>query len=453
MSKKLIYVCQNCGANSIKWSGRCDQCQEWNTFVEEAEEVKPNKHASLQLFKPSSDFAPLSEKLSQKMERMHTGIAELDRVLGGGIVPGSYTLIGGSPGIGKSTLVLQMSLGMSQLGKVLYVCAEESTHQTSLRARRLGIASDDIFLYNENSLDLILEKTKKVKPGFLIIDSIQSVHTSELSSAPGTVSQVRESASLLMHFAKSTNTPVLIIGHVTKDGNLAGPRVLEHIVDTVLSFEGHAQFRILKSIKNRFGAVNEIGVFKMCEDGLQEVNNPSEFFLEEHKEDKIGSAVFSAIEGQRPLLCEIQALAISSFLPMPRRTSIGIEVSRLHLILAVLEKYFKIHFSKYDIFLNLVGGLKLTEPATDMAVAVALLSSYHKKPIQTQACFFGEIGLSGEIRSVPRGEERIKESIKLGFKEIYIPDGNVKQLNSSLKKGKIDIHSCKTIFDLDKIFK
>lgn len=439
--KNSVYVCQNCGTSHVKWEGKCMGCGEWNTLHEEilkkAEKFQPSK---------STDAIPLTQNIEHPFERTKTGIVELDRVLGGGLVSGSYILLGGPPGIGKSTLLLQMSGGLSQHGKVLYACSEESTGQTALRAKRLNISSSDILLFNESSIENILEKARTLKPSFVIIDSIQSVYLSELQSAPGTVSQVRECSNQLMHFAKSTSTSVLIIGHVTKDGSLAGPRVLEHAVDAVLSFEGETHYRILKALKNRFGATNEFGVFQMSDKGLEEIQNPSEFFLEERGEDRIGSAVFTGVEGGRPLLCEIQALTLKSYLAIPRRTSLGIDVNRLHLILAVLEKYFQTPFSKYDVFINLVGGLKLSETAVDLAVISALLSSYHQKPIEP--CFFGEVGLTGEIRSCPFGKERVQEAERLGFKEVYLPQSN----NKNLSPSKIKVKGISHITELSFLF-
>ena len=426
--KNSIYVCQNCGASHIKWEGKCSTCGEWNTLHEELKQEKKTPSFS------SAEAVPLTQTLEQTFQRTQTGIEELDRVLGGGLVSGSYILLGGPPGIGKSTLLLQMSGGLSKQGLVLYACSEESTGQTALRAKRLNISSANILLFNESSIENILEKARTLKPSFVIIDSIQSVYLSELQSAPGTVSQVRECSHQLMHFAKSNSTSVLMIGHVTKDGSLAGPRVLEHAVDAVLSFEGETHYRILKALKNRFGATNEFGVFQMSDKGLEEIRNPSEFFLEERGQDRIGSAVFTGVEGGRPLLCEIQALTVKSYLAMPRRTSLGIDAGRLYLILAVLEKYFHIPFSKYDVFINLVGGMKLSETAVDLAVVSALLSSYHQKPVQS--CFFGEVGLTGEIRSCPFGKERVQEARRLGFKEIYLPQSSQKNLPSSKIKMK-----------------
>ena len=444
MSQKSVYICQSCGSQHLKWGGQCSQCKEWNTLIEEIERKnKPSSHH------PSSSTILNSLTHQASLKRIKTGSEELDRVLGGGLVSGSYILLGGHPGIGKSTLLLQISEGLSHSGTVIYVCSEESIHQTTLRAQRLKISNSNIFLMNESSIENILDKVQKEKPKFLIIDSIQSIRSLELESASGTVSQVRECSQLLMDFAKSTSTPVFVIGHVTKDGSLAGPKVLEHMVDVVLSFDGQSQYRILKSLKNRFGATNEFGVFQMTDQGLQEIQNPSEFFLEERGEDRIGSSVFTAIEGQRPLLCEIQALTLSSFLSMPRRTSIGIDIQRLHMILAILEKYFQIQLSKYDIFVNLVGGLKVTETASDLAVISALLSSYYKKPLGPHMVFFGEIGLTGEVRSCHFAIERIQEAKKIGFKTIYMPHGSVKNIKVL---PQIQIKGIKNILELQGLF-
>ena len=439
--KNSVYVCQNCGASHVRWEGRCTACSEWNTLHEEILEKKSKFQ-----FSSSASAVPLTQTARRPFERTSTGIGELDRVLGGGLVSGSYILLGGPPGIGKSTLLLQMSGGLSRRGKVLYACSEESTEQTALRARRLNISSSDILLFNESSLENILEKARTLKPAFVIVDSIQSVYLSELQSAPGTVSQVRECSSQLQHFAKASGASVLIIGHVTKDGSLAGPRVLEHAVDAVLSFEGETHYRVLKALKNRFGAVSEFGVFQMSDEGLKEIQNPSEFFLEERGEDRIGSAVFTGAAGGRPLLCEIQALTLKSYLTLPRRTSLGIDVSRLHLILAVLEKYFQIPLSKYDVFINLAGGLKLSETAVDLAVISALLSSYHQKPLRP--CFFGETGLTGEIRSCPYGKERVQEAKRLGFQEVVLPQSNKKHL----KISGIKIKGISHITELSSLF-
>ncbi len=384
--------------------------------------------------------------------RISTGIEEFNRVLGGGLVSGSYILLGGAPGIGKSTLLLQIAEGLSlQKLKIFYISAEESVQQTCLRAERLSIKNNkQIFLLNETSLEKIFHHVENIKPDILIIDSIQTVQMTDLPSPPGTVSQVCECSRQLMNFAKSTQTAVFIIGHITKEGQLAGPRLLEHMVDTVLSFDGdpHHQFRLLRALKNRFGATNEIGVFQMLSTGLKEVSNPSEFLLEDRGNELIGSVIFTTMEGSRPLLCEIQALVLPSYLPMPRRTSIGLDINRLHMIVAVLDRYLDTKLSQCDIFLNLVGGLKISEPGADVAIAKALISAKKHQTIHQLSCFFGEIGLTGEVRACTFSEERIREAKKLGFKNIQLPEGNKKHINKNLLQGDVKLKWIRSIKDL-----
>ena len=444
---KTIFVCSECGVSSPKWQGQCSHCGKWNCLTEEISSM-PSHFSKTIKQKPMI----LNEQFHGSMTRISTGIKELDRVLGGGLVSGSYILLGGAPGIGKSTLLLQMAQGLSQQKlKVFYVSAEENPEQTSLRAKRLNLkAQNNIFILSEISLEKIFHHVKNIKPKVLIVDSIQTVHLSDLGSAPGTISQVRECAGQLMNFAKNTNTTVFIIGHITKEGQLAGPRLLEHTVDTVLSFDGdpHYQFRLLRTLKNRFGAVNEIGVFQMSSKGLQEVSNPSEFFLEEKKEDLIGSVVFTAMEGSRPLLCEIQALCVRSYLSIPRRTAIGLDINRLYKISAVLDRYVNIGLHQYDIFLNLAGGLKITEPAADLAIAKALISSKKQEPVDKDSCFFGEIDLTGKIRACSFSENRIKEAQRLGFKHIYLPEGNKKHLRENKTTENRRLHWVQSIKDL-----
>ena len=425
---KNHFICSECGKSYSKWQGQCLQCKQWNCIQEELLRA-PSTFGKELLQKPIA----LNSQNLQASTRVSTKIQELDRVLGGGLVAGSYILLGGAPGMGKSTLLLQMSEQLAEQGlKVFYVSAEESLQQSMLRAHRLGLKNKtNIFMLNEMSLENIFHHTQKLKPDILIIDSIQTVHLSELSSSGGSVSQVKECASQLMNFAKKTQTTVFVIGHITKDGQLAGPRLLEHTVDTVLSFDGdpHYQFRLLRALKNRFGAINELGVFQMSKKGLKEVDNPSEFFLEERQGDLTGSVVFTAMEGSRPLLCEIQALTLKSHLPLPRRTALGLDINRLHMISAVLDRYLNIGLSQCDIFLNTAGGLKITEPTADLAIAHALISAKSQKPVPKLSCFFGEIGLTGEIRASTFSEERIKEAQKLGFKKVYLPLGNKKHLD------------------------
>ena len=435
---KSFYICQTCGWEGSKWHGRCPQCGSWNSLVEELKPlVQEKKRVRLSAPEGSKKPLPFSQIQSTQPAAFSTGLKELDRVLGGGLLPGAFVLLGGSPGIGKSTLLLQVCGSISHTKKVLYISAEENPSQTALRANRLNVDQTQLLFFSENSLEDILLQAKKEKPSVLVIDSIQTVYLKSLSSAPGTVSQVRECAGLLMNYAKTENTSVVLIGHVTKDGSLAGPRVLEHLVDTVLSIEGESesQCRILRSNKNRFGPTKEMAVFEMEEGGLKEVLNPSEFFLGERTGEPIGSAVLTAIEGSRPLLCEIQSLVISSYLSIPRRTCVGLDMNRIHLIGAVLDKYRNTDLGKRDLYVNLVGGLKVTEPAGDLAIAVSLLSSRYKKPVDQKSCFFGELGLTGELRSCRFAMERVSEAEKLGFKEVYLPQS----LESFFRKKRVGL--------------
>ena len=449
---KTHYACQECGALSPKWQGQCSACGKWNSIIEE--KAIPSSGPAVSYYTTHKNPKPvlLNAQNQGSVKRESTGIGELDRVLGGGIVPGSYTLAGGAPGIGKSTLLLQMTAGLARQNiKTLYVSAEESTVQTQLRAKRLSLSNtkDNIYLLNETNLNKIFQEAEKLKPQVLIVDSIQTVEWPELGGAVGTLSQVRECAGQLMQFAKNTDRAVFIVGHITKEGELAGPKVLEHTVDTVLSFDGDTryEFRILRALKNRFGSTNEIGVFQMSEAGLKEVKNPSEYFLAQRNKDSTGSVVFTAMEGSRPLLCEIQALTLPSYLSMPRRTSIGIDINRLHKITAVLDKYLKTYFSKQDVFLNVAGGLKVTEPGADLAAVTALLSAKKNKPVDQKSCFFGEVGLTGEIRACTFSQNRIKEAEKLGFKNIYLPAGNKKHISES--PAGCQLHFLKSIKDLN----
>lgn len=432
---KTVYICQQCGAHRPRWEGRCSDCSAWNSYVEER--IAPSSKAGDRGWTVGSGLIRLNEPLKEiESLRTQTGLSELDRVLGGGLVQGSFVLVGGDPGIGKSTLLLQMSgrLAESELD-VLYVSAEESVQQIGLRAQRLGILSEKVQVTSESRLGSIIELARSLKPKLVIVDSIQTVYLDEIQSAPGSVSQVRECAARLMALAKSDGISVFVIGHVTKDGALAGPRVLEHMVDCVLSFEGDGnhQYRLLRSLKNRFGAANELGVFEMSAEGLREVANPSELFLEERGGEHIGSSIFAAIEGSRPLLCEIQALTNSSQLSMPRRTAIGFDINRVHMICAVLDKYLDLDLNRSDVFINVVGGLRLTEPAADLAVAAALISSAHFCEIQKDCIFFGEMGLTGEVRAALFAEERLREARKLGFAQAVLPASNQRHVKSSGK--------------------
>lgn len=439
---RTLFTCQNCGAQRSKWEGRCSDCGQWNTFVEEQVVTSANPRGwAVSGTQDGKAIKPIT--LDQSLEeiksvRMDTRFEELNRVLGGGLVKGSFVLLGGSPGIGKSTLLMQMAGGLGDgKQKVLYISSEESVSQTGSRAQRLGIRSAHVGLGSESNLHTIIELARTQRPDVLIVDSIQTIFLPELQAAPGSVSQVRECAGHLMMLAKNENITVLLIGHVTKDGSLAGPKVLEHMVDCVLSFEGDLsyQFRLLRALKNRFGPTNELGVFQMNSLGLEEVKNPSELFLEERGDTLIGSAIFASMEGSRPLLCEVQALTVSSFMANPRRTSLGIDINRLHLLAAVLDRHLDMKLNQTDLFINAVGGLKLVEPAADLAVAAALISTELRSPIESRACFFGEVGLTGEVRAVPFPELRIREGQKLGFSTFYLPASNEKHLRD-LKPSK-----------------
>lgn len=455
---KTIFVCQECGAQRPRWEGQCKDCQAWNTLIEEkpmASSAKGGRGWTVNAETTTgSSILDLSQTVNEKpLERMSTGLAEFDRVLGGGLVPGSYTLLGGDPGIGKSTLLLQMAGGLSAGGKkVLYVSGEESVEQTALRARRLGVKDSLVQVASESRLENILAMAEQARPDVMVVDSIQTVYMGEIQSAPGTVSQVRECASQLMALAKGGRCAILLIGHITKDGNIAGPKTLEHMVDTVLQFEGDPshQFRLLRAQKNRFGAANELGVFQMESVGLLEVSNPSEMFLAERGSELIGSVVYPSIEGSRPLLCEVQSLASASYFPNPRRTSIGFDLNRVHLLAAVLDKQLATDFAKQDVFVNVVGGLRLTEPAADLAVAAAMISTLAEQEIDAHTCFFGEIGLTGEVRTSTFALERLREAEKLGFKRVVLPIGNQKGIEkmSGSKKSKITMHFIKHVKEL-----
>lgn len=426
---RTIFTCQNCGSQSPKWLGRCPDCGSWNTFAEEPAAPSAGKgRGELPAAKP----VPLREVPGEAEARLSSGLAELDRVLGGGVVDGSFVLLGGDPGIGKSTLLLQAAEFLAAThGTVLYVSAEESPRQLRLRGDRLGSASDNLLILAETSVERIITTVHEVKPTVLMVDSIQTVHTSALESAPGSVSQVRESAGRFMMLAKGGSLPTFIVGHVTKDGSIAGPRVLEHMVDTVLYFEGDAghPFRILRAVKNRFGSTNEIGVFEMKGDGLREVTNPSELFLSERPGGVAGSIVTSTMEGSRPLLVEMQALVSGTAYGTPRRTATGFDQNRLSLLVAVLEKKVGLHLAGSDIFFNAAGGVRLSEPAVDLGVVAAVASSHLDKAAQADTIVIGEVGLAGEVRAVSRPDLRVKEAAKLGFTRCILPAGNLKHLS------------------------
>ncbi|UCH80914.1 MAG: DNA repair protein RadA [Nitrospiraceae bacterium] len=422
---KILFQCQSCGYSSPKWLGKCPDCSEWNSFVEE-ERVSKLKT------RKAAEPVSLADITHTEGDRYSTDIHELDRTLGGGVVMGSVVLIGGDPGIGKSTIILQSLKGLSRLGHVLYVSGEESPEQVKLRAERLHIRSDNIILLPETSLEGIISVTQKVKPRVIVVDSIQTIFSVDLPSAPGSVGQIRECATKLMFLAKKQNIPLFIIGHVTKDGAIAGPKVLEHIVDTVLYFEGDkgSPFRILRAVKNRFGSANEIGVFEMAESGLKEVDNPSELFLSEKPDNVPGSIVTVSLEGTRPLLVEIQALVTASSFGVPRRTAIGVDYNRINLLVAVLEKRVGMHLGSMDIYVNVVGGLRIDEPAIDMGIVAAIASSFKNQSINREFFTFGEVGLSGELRAISQAGVRIREAAKLGFTRGIVPVNNMQTFDN-----------------------
>ncbi len=420
---KSIYSCTECGATSPKWQGQCPGCAEWNTLVESvAEKASGHRFESLA---PVARLQNLSEIEARETDRVPTGIAELDRALGGGLVAGGVVLIGGDPGIGKSTLLLQALSLLSAANKVLYVSGEESGEQVALRARRLGLDTRSLQLMAEINLERILATLQAERPQVAVIDSIQTMWSDQLSSAPGSVAQVRECAAQLTRLAKQAGITVILVGHVTKEGALAGPRVLEHIVDTVLYFEGdtHSSFRLVRAVKNRFGAVNELGVFAMTDKGLKGVNNPSALFLSQHGQDVAGSCVMVTQEGTRPLLVEIQALVDGAH-GNPRRLTVGLDAQRLAMLLAVLHRHAGIVCFDQDVFVNAVGGVRISEPAADLAVLLSITSSLKNKPLPSKLVVFGEVGLAGEVRPAPRGQERLKEAAKLGFTRALIPEAN-----------------------------
>ncbi|MFA5356228.1 MAG: DNA repair protein RadA [Candidatus Omnitrophota bacterium] len=432
MKTKTVFACQNCGYQSPKWLGRCPDCNSWNSFVEEdyaAPSVKGKERKALYKDEP----VLLKDVEIREESRLKTRISELDRVLGGGIVHGCVVLIGGDPGVGKSTVSLQVSNQLTGHGHtVLYVSGEESVSQTKLRAKRLGAGKDgDLYIVNQTDLSLIIEYIKKINPEVVIIDSIQVIFEPTISSSPGSVSQVRECAGILTQLAKTTGTSIFIIGHVTKEGAIAGPRVLEHIVDTVLYFEGDrfSTYRILRAVKNRFGSTNEIGVFEMASEGLKEVKNPSEIFLSEKPRDVSGSVVVSVLEGSRPLLVEIQSLVSRSTFGYARRRTQGFDFNRLSLLVAVLEKRIGLHLGSEDVFVNVAGGIKIEDPAADLGVAIAISSAFRERVAISDAVFLGEVGLSGEIRSISQATLRINEAAKLGFKHCVLPKNNHKGLD------------------------
>jgi DNA repair protein RadA/Sms len=451
MSKiKSAFVCSQCGNDSPKWLGKCPVCGEWNTYVEEIISKQNPIKESLSNFGTQQSKPILLQEISAGDEiRMNTGDMELNRVLGGGLVPGSLVLIGGEPGIGKSTLVLQTVLKLDTY-KILYVSGEESAKQLKLRAERLETSNSTLFIVCETNLEQIFTHINNLKPDIVIIDSIQTIYTERVESSPGSVSQVRECSVSFLKFAKETNTPTLLIGHINKEGNIAGPKVLEHIVDTVLQFEGdqHYMYRILRSMKNRFGSTSELGIYEMRQNGLREVNNPSEMLLTQNHEGLSGAAIAAAIEGIRPFLIETQSLVSTAAYGTPQRSATGFDIRRMNMLLAVLEKRAGFKLIQKDVFLNIAGGLRVSDPALDLAVISAILSSSLDIAIDQEICLSGEVGLSGEIRPVNRIEQRILEAEKLGFKKIIIPHNNLKGFD--LKKSSIRIVTVKKVEDAFK---
>lgn len=438
---QTIFVCSSCGNESPKWLGKCPACNQWNTFYEEkvVKDKATNQKRAL-----ASETIKLNSVETTKYERYKTGYEELDRVLGGGLVQGSLVLLGGEPGIGKSTLIMQICDKVKVDGPVLYVSGEESASQIKMRADRLNINNDNIFFLGETSIELIDESIEKIKPGLVIIDSIQTMYSDDLSAAPGSVSQVREATSKIMMMCKKQNITTIIIGHVTKDGAIAGPRVLEHMVDTVLYLEGERFFsyRVLRGVKNRFGSTNEIGLFEMRDIGMTEIDNPSDIMITEREDNPSGSIIVASVEGTRPILIEIQALLTPTAFGMPRRTGIGIDYNRLTLLMAVLEKRAGIPLGNQDAYVNVVSGIRLDEPATDLGIALAVASSYKNIPLPKDLVAIGEIGLTGEIRTVNSLEKRVKEADRMGFKTCIISENGRKQLNY---KGNINIIGVRNI--------
>lgn len=449
-----VYYCTSCGHESVKWMGQCPMCREWNTFTEETLTKSRGSGTGAGSRARSGEKAEpvmLSGVSMKSEEKVATGIGELDRVLGGGIVPGSLTLVGGDPGIGKSTLLLQVCKNLSDMGKkVLYISGEESLKQIKIRADRLGSFTDRLLLLCETDLEVIREVMERVRPDAAVIDSIQTMHNNEVAAASGSVSQVRESTNVLMRIAKGLGISIFIVGHVTKEGTVAGPRVLEHMVDTVLYFEGdrHASYRILRGVKNRFGSTNEIGVFEMQSEGLMEVENPSEFMLSGKPEDATGAVVACSMEGTRPILVEIQALVCQSNFGIPRRQATGTDFNRVNLLMAVLEKRLHLQMSNCDAYVNIAGGMRITEPATDLGIVMAIVSSYKNRSIDEKLMAFGEVGLSGEVRAVSMPEVRVREAEKLGFTTCVLPQVSLERMKKTDGIRLVGVRSVRDAIDL-----
>ena len=444
MSKvKIIYICQKCGTQSPKWAGQCGDCAAWNTLVEEQIQTGTPVAAHGQYAGEQGALTRLMDVETSDVSRTLTGLDELDRVLGGGLVSGSVVLIGGDPGIGKSTLLLQALSYLSTSQSVLYVTGEESLQQVSLRAKRLDLKADDLCLLADTNIENIIQQVKTAKPQTIVIDSVQTIFTQALNSAPGSVSQLRESTASLVRFAKQTQTSILLVGHVTKEGTLAGPRVLEHMVDSVLYFEGErdSRFRVIRAVKNRFGAVNELGIFAMTDKGLKGVNNPSAIFLSRYTQPVAGSVVMATWEGSRPMLVEVQALVDSSHLANPRRVTIGLEQNRLSMLLAVLHRHGGVATYDQDVFVNVVGGVKVLETASDLALLLSIISSLRNRVLSNELVVFGEVGLAGEIRPVQSGQQRLYEAAKHGFKRAIMPKAN---LPKTLPKA-IEVHGVESL--------
>ena len=453
---KYKFVCQSCGYTTAKWLGRCPECGAWDSLVEEAEVATSGRNSKSYLPTGGEKIKPrtIASVAQVKVERLATGIHEFDRVLGGGVVPGSLVLLGGTPGIGKSTILLDAGLRFGQQGiKVLYVSGEESEEQTAMRAVRLGgaKANENLLIMTATDLDAILAQANALQPRLLIIDSIQTMYNPELPTAAGSVGQVRECTAKLLQFAKTTNIAVLVIGHVTKDGNIAGPRLLEHMVDVVLQFEGDRSyaFRVLRALKNRFGSTEESGIFSMEAGGLAQVANPAGLFLEERDGEAAGSLIGACMEGNRPIMVEFQALVAKTPYGMPRRTAVGFDYNRVNMLLAILERRFGLDFGMYDAYVNVVGGMRITEPAADLAVAAALVSSYRNRPVPKGTLCFGEVGLTGEVRRVSAPERRIMDGINLGFTKFIVPDSQLRlpQVNAKIIKVKTLEQALQALFN------